>query len=380
MKLRETLSQWWHGIQHDFFPHAEEVLGDLTIKQQHLISTLEMVALEDHIPSVGRCPGRPPASRVAIASAFIAKSIYAMPTTSALRDRLNCDIALRRICGWEKKKEIPSESVFSRAFREFSHSRLPEKMHETLILATHKDRLVGHISRDSTAIKAREKAVKKEKSPKKTLPKKLGRPKKGEKKTTPEPTRIERQRHMNPEEMVLDLPTSCDIGTKKNSKGHTERWKGYKLHIDSADGGIPISCILTSASTHDSQAAIPLAERSAKRTTNCYDLMDAAYDDANIASHSRQLGHIPIIDVNPRRNAALKDELQAESKRRQLINLTSCEAVRYRERSTSERVNARVKDEFGGRTVRVRSPAKVMCHIMFGILALTADQLLRFVT
>ena len=45
-----------------------------------------------------------------------------------------------------------------------------------------------------------------------------------------------------------------------------------------------------------------------------------------------------------------------------------------------ERVNGRLKDEFGGRMVRVRGHAKVMCHLMFGILALTADQLLGFVT
>ena len=31
-----------------------------------------------------------------------------------------------------------------------------------------------------------------------------------------------------------------------------ETWIGYKLHIDVADGQIPISCILTSASLHDS--------------------------------------------------------------------------------------------------------------------------------
>ncbi len=52
--------------------------------------------------------------------------------------------------------------------------------------------------------------------------------------------------------------------------------------------------------------------------------------------------------------------------------------MRYKERSTVERVNARLKDEFGGRVVRVRGPAKVMCHLMFGILALTANQMMCF--
>ena len=38
---------------------------------------------------------------------------------------------------------------------------------------------------------------------------------------------------------------------------------GYKLHIDAADGDIPLGCLLTSASLHDSQAAIPMAAHSA---------------------------------------------------------------------------------------------------------------------
>ena len=37
-----------------------------------------------------------------------------------------------------------------------------------------------------------------------------------------------------------------------------------------------------------------------------------------------------------------------------------------------------MKDEFGGRWVRVRGAAKVMAHLMFGILALAADQILRW--
>ena len=38
---------------------------------------------------------------------------------------------------------------------------------------------------------------------------------------------------------------------------------------------------------------------------------------------------------------------------------------------------ASVQDDFGGRQVRVRGHAKVLCHLMFGILALTVEQLVR---
>jgi hypothetical protein len=147
-----------------------------------------------------------------------------------------------------------------------------------------------------------------------------------------------------------------------------------------ADGGIPICAVLTSASTHDRQVAIPLAKMSSERVTNLYDVMDSAYDVPQIHDMSRQLGHIPLIDVHPRRDQALKKEIAAENKRSQLVGHKTAEAERYNERSTVERVNARLKDEFGGRVVRVRGHAKVMCHLMFGILALTANQMLILVT
>jgi len=38
-----------------------------------------------------------------------------------------------------------------------------------------------------------------------------------------------------------------------------------------------------------------------------------------------------------------------------------------------------LKDEYGGRMVRVRGSLKVMAHLLFGIIPLTVDQLLRLV-
>ncbi len=180
--------------------------------------------------------------------------------------------------------------------------------------------------------------------------------------------------------MLADLPRHCDVGAKRNAKGYQESWIGYKLHIDSADGEIPISCVLTSASVHDSQVAIPLATMTAARVTNMYDLMDSAYDVAEIKKHSRDLNHVPIIDTNPRATPGLKQELAQEAKRQRRVGHRMAEQVRYGERSTAERVNGGLKDNHGGRTVRVRGPAKVMCHLMFGVLSFTALQLLRLVT
>lgn len=158
----------------------------------------------------------------------------------------------------------------------------------------------------------------------------------------------------------------CDVGTKRNSQGFKTTWIGYKLHLDVADGMIPVSAVLTSASVHDSQVAIPLATMSALRVTNLYDLMDAAYCSPILRAHSANLGHVPLIDHNPRGG--------------EKIEFAPHEAQRFKQRSTVERVNARLKDDFGAARVNVRGPAKVMTHLMFGVLVLAADQLLRWVT
>ena len=63
---------------------------------------------------------------------------------------------------------------------------------------------------------------------------------------------------------------------------------------------------MTSASTHDSQVAIPLGTLTAGRVENLYDLMDAAYDSIEIWAHSILLGHKPIVDVNPRRSVDMQ--------------------------------------------------------------------------
>ena len=87
------------------------------------------------------------------------------------------------------------------------------------------------------------------------------------------------------------------------------------------------------------------------------------------ASHS----HVPIIDVNPRTTVPHSSGTEAGGG----LGQPYAKDVRYRE--TVERVNGRLKDEFGARQVRVRGHSKVLCHLMFGVLALTVDQLLRLV-
>ncbi|MDO9164187.1 MAG: transposase [Methylococcaceae bacterium] len=271
-RLNETLSQTWLNIQSSLFPWLAEELGPLTEKQQALVTTLEIMRIEEFITSSRGFPGRPPLDRTAIARAFVAKTIYQLPTTRALLDRLSTDSALRLICGWERRSDVPDESTFSRAFAEFSAAHLPERVHEAFIKKSYTGELVGHNSRDSTAIEAREKPLKKLIAPK--IAAQRGRPKRGEKRAAPPLTRLEQQAGgMSLADMLTDLPRACDVGTKKNSKGYKTSWTGYKLHLDVADGGIPISVVLTSASVHDSQVALPLDHMSSERVTNLYDVI-----------------------------------------------------------------------------------------------------------
>lgn len=367
-------------LQGVLLPTLEQQVGPLSDKHRQLVGILSLAEIESLVAPWMGGVGRPARHRQAMARAFVAKAVLNLGATRQLLDRLAADDVLRRLCGWESAREVPHESQFSRAFAEFAASELPQRLHAALVEATQKERLIGHISRDATEIEAREKPVPAVVEATPAQPKrKRGRPKKGEVVPPPEPTRIERQREMTLEEMLDDLPRACNVGTKKNSKGYKESWIGYKLHIDVADGQIPISCLLTSASVHDSQVAIPLAEMTARRVTNLYDLMDSAYDAAAIHAHCRGLGHVPIIDAHPHGSPERKAELAAERKCRRLLHLPAAEDLRYHERTTVERVNARLKDEFGGRMVRVRGHAKVMCHLMFGILALAADQILRLI-
>ena len=117
----------------------------------------------------------------------------------------------------------------------------------------------------------------------------------------------------------------------------------------------------------------PMATITATRVTNLYDVMDAAYRATEILEHSRELGHVPIVRAPKRRSTA-----PFRSGESYVLNqFTWAEEDRFRERTMVERVYARLKDEFGAGHIRVRGAKKVMAHLMFGVIALTADQILK---
>jgi hypothetical protein len=361
-----TLFSIWHSIQYKLFPWLEEQLDPLTEKEQRFVQVVTLLDLEDHLVEYRwNGMGRKKKDRMCLVKAFVAKSIYNFETTDILIEYLKGCKNLRRLCGWEHTGQIPSRSTFSRSFTEFSKGRLPQKIHETMVKKHCGSKLAGHVSRDATAIDAREKPVKKNSNDIDLKQKrKQGRPRKNEIVLPKPDKRLDLQLNRTLEDNLNELPDQCDVGTKQNSKGYKTSWVGYKLHLDCIDGDIPVSAVLTSASLHDSQVSIPLAQMTSQRITNLYDLMDSAYDAPQIKSFSERLGHVPIIDHNPRRGG-------------EKIQMEPATKVRFAERSTAERVNSNLKDNHGGRNIRVKGPEKVMAHLMFGVIAITASQMFR---
>jgi hypothetical protein len=371
----------WIGRQPELFPSLDEQLDPLTAKLERLIVILDTLGLEAYVAPPSRGRGRPADDRPQIARAFVAKAVLNIPTTAALIERLHVDRSLRRICGWERRSDVPGEWTFSRAFAEFAAQTLPERVHEHLVRDGLHDHILGHVARDATEIDAREKPKAKpqpvDPSPPPQPPRRRGRPRKGE---TPPPkplTRIERQCGQTLDAMLAELPVGCDTGCKRNSRGFTTTWNGYKLHLDVTAGMVPVSAILTAASVHDSQVAIPLARKSEQRIVWLYDVMDAAYDAAPIVADCQATGRVAIIDRNTRRNTALKAEIDAERTACRTIHMPDPDDLIYNERTAAERVNGAIKDDYGGRHLRVRGHLKVFCHLMFGVAAFTASCLLK---
>ena len=364
MKLKEKISWLMGSVQRSLFSHLDECLdAPLTDQEKHLVSILEIAQVEKYVPknAFNQWLGRKLEEREALSRSFVAKLLYKHPTTRDLIRALHSTPNLRKITGFATIGDIPSESTFSRAFSEFATSGLGTRVHDALVKDYLAGELIGHISRDSTAIVGREKPAKKVKTPK--VPRKRGRPAQGEVREPLPEKRIEKQVAQSAEDAIKELPTACDRGTKKNAKGYKESWNGYKLHLDTNDNGLPISALVSSASMHDSQAAIPMMKLTSEKVKYCYDLMDAAYDAKRIEEVSRQLGHVPIIDRNSRGKDA--------------VPMAPHEAERYKIRTTAERSNARLKEDFGAGNVMVKGHSKVSLHLMLGVVVLFADQLIR---
>ena len=372
--LQRELGQWAAGLD-----------LSLTPLHQRIVHTLDWINMDSLLGYSARTAGAPQRSRVALAQAFVAKAVLGFEQTRQLRSRLAVDTVLTRLLGFEFHRPLPSEATFSRAFAEFARTGLPAKAHEALIRQHLGQAVIGHIARDSTAIHARERAqysqaetaaLNEAKAAKQARlgktakpPKRRGRPPAGANKTDKDGkakprSRIPAQLLQTPAQALAELPQLCNKGKKRNAQGNFNTWVGYKLHLDVACCGVPITAALTSASVYDNQVSVPLARLSAQRVTSLYTLMDAAYDSEALRQLERELGHVPIVAINSRG-------------RENPPTLDEAEKKRFGERTVVERINSRLKDGFGCASMWVKGHAKVLCHTSFAVLAVSVDALMR---
>jgi hypothetical protein len=184
----------FHHLQRQLFPALADEMGALSALDQQFCEVVALTDLGRFTRRYAWCGnGAPPCPRTWLAHAFLAKTVYQFPTTAALLDALKSRPTLRRLCGWESAGDIPSEPTFSRAFTEFAHDQLPQQIHAHMVQTHAGPKLVGHVSRDATAIEAPERpAPKPAAAP--TPPRPRGRPKKGEVRPAPPLKRLEGSR------------------------------------------------------------------------------------------------------------------------------------------------------------------------------------------
>jgi hypothetical protein len=372
MCFRKTLSNFWANVHGILFPELECSLGELSETHKKLIAVLELIRIEEFLPSTRFNMGRPITQQADIARAFIAKIVFNIPYTKHLIRLLKVDKKLAGICGFDPYKKIPSESKFSRMWKNFADTKLPEKVHQALISKVYKDKIIGHLVIDSVPVEVREKPLKK-------APAKERKKLRQKAKKKGELNRREKQL-LEPDlnKIIESLPNKCDKGMKRSASGYTEIWTGYKEHVAVDDNCVPIAAILTSASLNDCEVAIPLLSKANKVTKNFYDLMDAAYDHPEIKQHSTALGHVPLIDKCPH---GTQEKLDKETKKlgQKKLKFYPADVVRYKQRFPKERFNALFKDYHGGRNIIYRGFSKVSCHVMFGVLTLAAATLIKLI-
>lgn len=273
--------------------------------------------------------GRPGHTLLSVLAVHAVKLYFQEKTMTAARDRLLSSSNLRTITG---VAEVPSLSVISKKTDTLIDLVDFSSILSSICSSFYKDRLVCHLSIDSTISEAREKPVKAGKP---------GKRKRGRKRKGAEELAIAEEKEQLydlmengcVDEFLSSLEHRCSVTGKKNSKGNMEWSIGYKAHLAVDDNGIIVAHHVTGASVHDSQVAIPLMRMADRRCDYLYALMDGGYTSERIETFAHSIGKVPIIDRHADRNGNKKE-------------MEPCKAERYKARTTVERTNSELKECF----------------------------------
>jgi hypothetical protein len=350
--------------QKEIFPGLKHYFGYLINKHEMLLQILDLIDLNAIYPSCywNANFGRPPEHRHRFVIAFLAKSLWNIAQTNTLIEYLKTDRVLRTICGFDERNQLlPSESTFSRSFKEISDSKVGEKLLEYIIIVHCSETLQEHVSIDGSAIAVAEKAHPAKKIWVKT---KSGKKKRVVENKNKNSAKI--QLTQDTATIINNLSKVCDYGTKKDSKGYKYTWKGYKLHVAVNDYNIPVAAIVTSASVNDTLVAIPLIRNVEDRIDNLYYLMDAGYDATAIRAEITNHGKVGLIDFNHRGNKADNRAFMTHEKER------------YGNRSFSESLFSHLKMQHLPSYILYRGIEKVQTVLHFALSIIATLQIIKY--
>jgi transposase len=158
----KTISQIIAGAQallnvsYDLKGCFEEYLSDEYKTFLHMLRVIEEQMPVLIRPYAGT--GRIPYQYTPFIRSFLVKGYFGIEKTSQLIQRLNGEPNLRLFCGFT---DVPGKATFSRALAFLSKQGILQQTLDRIVSMAHKGLVVYHVNRDSTAIPAREKAVKK---------------------------------------------------------------------------------------------------------------------------------------------------------------------------------------------------------------------------
>ncbi len=240
--------------------------------------------------------------------------------------------------------QVPSEASMSRLSKTVEGIVSIGALHERLtkVYTQGMQRVIGHLSIDSTIIEAREKPYRKSKEVQQqpAPPKKRGRKPNGspEHQEYLEQLAQEEQARLQylaepPETSIAEVELRCSLTAKQNSKGKRQWFIGYKAHIAADEFGVPISFAVTGACVHDSKVAVPLLKMANQETEFLYILLDKGYISPAVNEYADMIERKVIIDRKGYKGVAP-------------IPLEPAYAQRYKARTTVERTNSELKDGF----------------------------------
>jgi len=287
--------------------------------------------------------GRKGYSLIAMLGIQLLKTHYRQPTMKETLLLLQENEILRNILGICR---VPSTASASRLASVVEKVVKPAVLHERVIQSYKEEmnRIVGHLSIDSTTIQAREKPFVRSKEvvtpvtpavPKKRGPKQKGSPEEKaylEEKAETERKKVEYLKESF-EKSLSALEMRCSMTAKQNSKGKRQWFIGYKAHLATDDFGVIIAYTVTGACVHDCKVAVPLMKKARQLTDFLYALMDKGYLNPEINAYAGMIGRRVIIDQRARRGKAA-------------LPMDKADANRYKARSTVERSNSELKDGF----------------------------------